>query len=274
MSPVALSDHIPDLDLITTYAEHQTSWFSGISPWTKFFFLIILVILITVSRSLLLVAILYGVVLAVYWHCNLPVRKLIAWYCLPVLFVISLVAILAWNEPGNAVISLDLGIVHPVLTDGGIILVVTLLMKALVTFTYSILLLMTTRYFYLSGMISRIFPSPLDQVFLMTYRFMFLTRALLDSLLKAVYSRGGGLMRSFRAQGALFAEVAGLTFIRSFEQAERVNRAMISRGYCPGSYGSRTAIPLPTVQESVLLGLAACLLLLTGLDPSFGGWQV
>ena len=85
-----------------------------------------------------------------------------------------------------------------------------------------------------------------------------------SALLKAVRSRGGGLMHSLRMQGKLFAEVAGLVFIRSFEQAERVNKAMLARGYSSGSYGARTTIPPPKIAEYGFLGAATVVVVITG----------
>jgi len=112
---------------------------------------------------------------------------------------------------------------------------------------------MTTRYEHFSALIYRLFPTPLDQIFLMAYRFLFLTIAMTGSVLKAVRSRGGGLIRSVRMQSKMFAEVAGLVFIRSFEQAERVEKAMISRGYANGTYRTIVVVPSPTVPEYLLL---------------------
>ncbi len=272
MNPTRISDHIPDIDLITTYAEHQTGWMSRMSPWTKLGALILIVILITISRNFLILLALYAGIMVAYWQNGLPVRRLIAWYMMPIIFVISLVGILAWSEPGTPILTIPLIIMHPVLTDNGILLITILLLKALITFSYSLLFLMTTRYLHFSGMIYRIVPSPLDQIFLMTYRFLFLTLAMTRSVLKAVYSRGGGLIHSVRTQSKLFAAIAGLTFVRSFEQAERVNQAMIARGYSSGSYGSRTRVPPPSHAEYLLLIIASGGVALAGWGlPAAGG---
>ncbi|HWQ65399.1 MAG TPA: CbiQ family ECF transporter T component [Methanospirillum sp.] len=272
MSSVTISDHIPDIDLITTYAERQTSLFSRISPWTKFFLLILVVLMITTTQNLIALFVLYGLIILMFGLSGLPVQKLIGWYLMPVVFVLSLVGIIAWSEPGNTIVSIPLGIIKPTLTDNGIILVMTLLLKALISFTCSIFFLMTTRYEHFSGMIYQIFPSPLDQIFLLSYRFLFLTLAMTNALLKAVRSRGGGLLHSLWMQGKLFAEVAGLVFIRSFEQAERVNKAMVSRGYSSSSYGARTQIPCPTIAEYIVLAAATIVVVITGwILPYTGG---
>jgi cobalt/nickel transport system permease protein len=146
-----------------------------------------------------------------------------------------------------------------------------MLLKALIVVTFSLLFLMTTRYKHFSAMIYRIFPSPLDQIFLMTYRFLFLTLAMTASILKAVRSRGGGLIHSIYVQGRMFAEVFALVFIRSYERSERVHKAMIARGFS-GSYGTVTTIPALRKSEYLLICAGAAVVLAIALTtPSLGG---
>lgn len=255
MSPAPLSSHIPDFDLITYYAERQESFISKVSPWTKLALLAALVAVITISRSLPLLCACYIVVVLLYAGAGLPLDKLLAWYLLPLVFVVSLVGILMWNEPGQPLFSVGLSGFTLTLTSGGLLLFVTLLIKALISVTFSLFFLMTTRYQHLAAMIARVFPTPLDQIFLMAYRFLFLTLAMTASLLKSVRSRGGGLMHSIRMQGRLFAGIFALVFIRSFEQGERVHRAMTARGFS-GSYSVYGAVPRPVLAEYLVLLVA------------------
>jgi cobalt/nickel transport system permease protein len=252
MSSTSLSPHIPDFDLITYYAERQESFFSRISPWTKLFSLAFIVIVITVTHNLPLLCAFYVLVVLLYAAAGMPLEKLAAWYLLPFIFVFSLVGILMWSEPGLPLFSLRVGGFVLTLTDNGLILAGTLLLKALISITFSLFFLMTTRYQHFAGMIARVFPSPLDQIFLMAYRFMFLTLAMTASLLKSVRSRGGGLLHSMRMQGRLFAGVFALIFIRSFEQGERVHRAMTARGFS-GSYSAYSEVPRPALPEYAVL---------------------
>lgn len=254
MRSSSFSSHIPDLDLITFYAERRVSWLSRISPWTKLGMLILLVAVTTLSRNLLLLFLLWIAVISLYATAGLPIRKLFLWYTLPAIFVFSLIGILVWSEPGTPVLSFEISGWDLVLTDNGILLAVTLLLKAVTVVSFSLLFLMTTRYQHLAGMISRIFPSPLDQIFLMTYRFLFLTLAMTASLLRSVRARGGGLIHSIRMQGKLFAGIFALVFIRSFEQGERVHKAMTARGFS-GSYSTGESVPRPCLPE---YGFLAC----------------
>jgi cobalt/nickel transport system permease protein len=271
MSSTTLSPHIPDLNLITYYAENKTSLFTRLSPWTKGCLLFFIVLLVTVSRSLLLLLGLYCVVIIIYLLAGLPAEKLLAWYTLPVLFVISLVGLMMWNEPGIPLFSLTVSIFTLTLTDNGALLVVTLLIKALITFTFSLFFLMTTRYQHFAGIISRIFPEPLDQIFLMAYRFLFLTLAMTGALLTSMKSRGGGLMHSLRTQGRLFAGVFALVFIRSFERGERVHKAMVARGF-NGTYPLSGEVPLPGIPEYGLLVVTGSLVLTAVILSPYRGW--
>jgi cobalt/nickel transport system permease protein len=271
MSATTLSDHIPDLNLITFYAETRQSYFTVLSPWTKFSLLLLIIYLVTVTRNILILAGLYCVILVAYACAHLPVRNLFAWYTLPVLFVLSLVGIMAWNEPGIAVITLSIAGFPLILTDNGILLIIILLLKALIVMTFSLFFLMTTRYQHFSAMIYRIFPSPIDQIFLMAYRFLFLTLAMTGSILKAVRSRGGGLIHSIRVQGRLFAGIFALVFIRSFERSERVHKAMIARGFS-GSYGTAVEIPGLHLYEYIIIGICAVIVIAVVLnDTTLGG---
>jgi cobalt/nickel transport system permease protein len=271
MSSTPLSPHIPDLDLITYYAENGNSFFSRISPWTKCCLLFFLVLLITVSRSLVLLLVLYCTVLLLYILAGLPAGKLVSWYVLPVLFVLSLVGLMMWSEPGIPLIAWTFGRFTLALTDNAVLLVITLLVKALITVTFSLFFLMTTRYRHFAGIISRIFPAPLDQIFLMTYRFLFLTLAMTASLLKSVRSRGGSLVHSLRMQGRLFAGVFALVFIRSFERGERVHKAMIARGF-NGVYPLSGEVPRPGVAGYCLLVVTGAMVIIAVLLSPYRGW--
>jgi cobalt/nickel transport system permease protein len=271
MSSTMISSHIPDLDLITSYAQREGTFFSGVSPWTKFSGLILVILLVTLTRNLLICGVLYLIILGLYAFAGLPVKKLFAWYTLPVLFVISLVGLMAWTEPGTPLFSWNLGLFTLTLTENGLILVVTLLLKALISVTYSLFFLMTTRYQHFSAMIYRLFPTPLDQIFLLAYRFLFLTLSMTGSIFKAVRSRGGGIIHSIRIQGRIFAEVFALVFIRSFDRAERVHQAMIARGY-NGKYEAGTDIPKPGLSGICVLGaFAGAIAVVVLMVPNTGG---
>lgn len=271
MSPASFSPYIPDLDLITYYAENRASVLSGTSPWTRVCMVLFVIVLVTVIRSIALLACLFLIGFLLYVSAGLPVKKIILWYTLPVLFVFSLVGILMWSEPGTVLLSIPAGGFALSLTDNGVLLLVTLLVKALISVTFSLLFLMTTRYRHLAGIISRIFPAPLDQIFLVAYRFLFLTLSMTDAMLRAVRSRGGGLFRSLRMQGPLFAGVFALVFIRSFERGERVHKAMTSRGFT-GTFPLSGEVPRPSPAGYGLIVAAGSLVMAVAAVAPYRGW--
>jgi cobalt/nickel transport system permease protein len=237
-----LSPHIPDLDLITFYSEKGNSLFSRISPWTKGLMLFLIILFVSLDKSLISAVCTFLIVLALYYLSGLPIRKLFQWYTMPFIFVISLVLILMWNEPGKPIFSLNVPYFSLTLTDNGLLLMLTLLFKSLASVTYSLFFLMTTKYNYFSAMVYRVFPYPIDQIFLMSYRFVFITLKMVESMIKSLRSRGGGFIKSTRRQSKMFAEVFALTMIRSYDRAERVNKAMEARGF-NGKYIAATRIP-------------------------------
>ena len=129
--------HIPDIALITWHAEKNRSVVAAVSPWTKIVVLVLLVLLVTVITSFPALLLLY---LAAFGACalaRLQLEKIILWYSLPVLFVLSLVGILAWSEPGTAIFSFSVAGFTATLTDAGLLLIGMLLVKALIIVTYS-----------------------------------------------------------------------------------------------------------------------------------------
>ncbi|MDH7593464.1 MAG: energy-coupling factor transporter transmembrane component T [Methanomicrobiales archaeon] len=264
-----IQEHMPDLGLITYYAERGQSPLSAVSPWTKLISLVLLVSLITVSSDMTVMAALFGVVLLMFFLAGLPVRKLFAWFLLPLLFVVSLVGIMIWFQPGLPLFSFGIAGVQIALTDRGAGLFVTLVFKALASFTFTLLFLMTTRYEHLAGMIQRIFPHPLNQIFLLAYRFIFITLAMIGSMVKALRSRGGGILRSLMMSGSLIPELFAITIIRSLERGERVQKAMMARGY-RGTLTADVTIPRPGLIEYSFLGFFALIVILAGMNSV--GW--
>ncbi len=266
MAGTMISGHIPDPALITWYSERGQNVFSLASPWTKFATLLLLVLLLTLTSDLIVVSCLYLAVLIAYALAGLPLRKLFSWSLIPLVFVLSLVGLIAWFQPGTPLWSFVVWGRAIALTDRGAQLVLLLSLKALASFTFTLLFVMTTRYAHLAGLLQRLFPSPLDQIFLLAYRFLFLALQMIDGLLKAVRSRGGGLLASALRQWRMFGRLFAAAFIRALERAERVERAMTARGY-RGTLVTGVQVPAPDLPEcAFLLAFSGAILLL-----EFGG---
>jgi cobalt/nickel transport system permease protein len=245
-------DHLPDPDLITWTAEHHTSFLSRLSPWTRVLLLAEVVVLVIVMPATPLLALLYLVTLAFALSSGLPARQLLAWSLLPALAVLSLVLLLIWGEPGTPVLVIPLGGFTLTLTDGGISLAVSLLFRALASFTATLAVLATTRYADLTALMDTLLPYPADQILLLAYRFIFITLSMVRAMQKALWSRGGSLLSSAARQTRVFADAGALVFLRSYDRAERIGKAMESRGYT-GSLPTGTRLPRPGTRDGLVL---------------------
>ncbi|MGA7075866.1 MAG: cobalt ECF transporter T component CbiQ [Halobacteriota archaeon] len=241
MTSLGFEKHLPDLGLITHYSEFGKSPVHEISPWTKAVLLPVVVFDITVISDLRLLLMMLLAVVCLYWVSELPIVHLFYWWTLPAFFVTSVAFLLVWSVPGSSLISY--GSIH--LTSEGVAFLVTLIIKALTGVTYSLVLLMTTKYNYLTHIISKVLPYPLSQIALLTYRFLFLTLEGLESTVVAMKSRGGLKLSGLRKSGKFYGSVFALAFIRSFDKADRVAKAMQSRAY-NGRLTSSYRVPRPS----------------------------
>jgi cobalt/nickel transport system permease protein len=261
------SSSIPDPNLITLYAERGASVLHRLDPRAKAGALAWLVLFVTLVQATWVLVLAWVATVVVYRLGGLPLRELLRWYLIPTLFVLSLVVFLVWEEPGAPV--LEAGGV--VLTTGGVELVVSLLARALATVTFTLVVLMTTRYVHLAGLAAQVLPSPIDQVFLLSYRFLFTTLGLIDGLLLALRARGSGLARGVLTRTRLFAGVFALSFVRAYDRADRVGRAMAARGY-DGRFPPAEPLPPRSASQLGAVAVAFAVLALAALGglPVFG----
>lgn len=247
MSTRSYSKHIPDFRLVTHYGENGSSVVHSANPWTKAALLVAVVALATVLTDIVLLAVLLMTTLAAYKLARLPLGVLIGWYTLPAMFVVTLTLLFVFTEPGDEVVGLTLGDIRLSISDNGIVLVVKLLLRALAVVTFSLMVFMTTKYGQIAGMARRVLPRALATMFLLSYRFLFVTSDEVSDLLDAMHARNGGLVRGVTRQSRLFAGIFGHAFIRAFERAERISKAMESRGFS-GQLPAVDAIPRPSAR--------------------------
>jgi cobalt/nickel transport system permease protein len=226
-----LSNHVPDPRLITAYAEHRDGPLHRVNPWTKLGIVGALVLAVTTVDRLSVLAGLYAVVLAVYGLSGLPYRRLVLWYTLPMLFVVSVAGPLAFLEPGTPIggaIPTPLGDLS--VTWAGAALFAELTCRSLTVVTFALTASMTTKYNHIAYMLGRVLPRPVDQVALLTYRFTFVMVETLERLVKAGLSRGANFSE-FWSNKRLYARILGMTMLSAIEQSERLVKSMEARGY-------------------------------------------
>jgi cobalt/nickel transport system permease protein len=257
-----LSNHVPDPRLITAVAEHRDGPLHRVNPWTKVGVTGALVLAVTVFDRLALLAVLYAAVLLVYGLAGLPYRRLAGWYTLPMLFIVSMAGPLAFLEPGTPIggaLATPVGDLS--VTREGLVLAGELTCRSLTVVTFALTASMTTRYSHVAYLLGRLFPRPIDQIALLTYRFTFVMIEVLEDLVKAALSRGANLSE-FWSNKRLYARILGMTMLSAIEQSEQLVKSMEARGY-DGTITVYGAVSRPPVHE---------LLFVVGLYVAIGGY--
>ena len=250
-----LSNHVPDPRLITAYAEHRAGPLHRVNPWTKVGVVGSLVLAVTVLEGLAVLVGLYAATLVVYGIAGLPYGRLVSWYTLPLLFIVSVAGPLALLEPGTPIGgALGTPVGQLSVTWAGATLFGELACRSLTVVTFSLTATMTTRYADVAYLLGRLLPRPIDQVALLTYRFTFVMIETLEDLVKGVLSRGASLSE-FWANRRTYARILGMTLLTAIERSERLVKSMEARGY-DGDITLYGDVPRPPARE--LLAVGAC----------------
>ena len=262
MSRRSYSKHIPDFRFVTHFGESGTSVVHASNPWTKAGLLLAVVALATVLTDVYLLLVLLAATVAVYKLAGLPLRVLVGWYTLPAMFVVTLTLMFLFTEPGDEVAGWTVGGTRLSITDNGLLLMAKLLVRALAVVTFSLTVFMTTRYGQIVGIAHRSLPRQLATMFLLSYRFLFVTSDEVTDVLDAMHARNGGLVKGMTRQSRLFAGIFGHAFIHAFERAERISKAMESRAFT-GSLPVTDRVPRPSAGGIALLAASAVLVALS-----------
>jgi len=216
---------------------------------------------VTVQNFLMLFTV-YTFVLIAYGIGGLPKRKLLKWYLLPIFFVLIIAVVFIFNEPGLALIQIEFYGLSLRLTDAGLLLLMKLLVKSLIMVTFSFTLVMTTTYAQLVYLVKKLLPSPINSMFLLSYRFSFVVFENISTMLKAVHSRGGTLVKGLLGKSRLYGAILATFLIHSIEKAERVGKAMEARGFS-GELPVYQKASLPSSAGILFISLCIILLLIS-----------
>ncbi len=147
---------------------------------------------------------------------------------LPFAFIVGI--FLPFTTEGRAPWQLPLCGYVAVVTDAGLLLYATVIVKAYLSLAYVVLLLATTPFqSLLEGLAWYRVPAFLLSLLSFTYRYIFVLVEEIERLQRAWAARYFGRRRlaQFRTLGPATAAL----FVRSYERAERIWAAMLSRGY-------------------------------------------
>jgi cobalt/nickel transport system permease protein len=164
------------------------------------------------------------------WLGGAAAALLVAAVVLPVAFIIGI--FLPFTTEGRALWQLLLCGHAAVVTDAGLRLYATVILKSYLSLAYVVLLLATTPFqSLLKGLAWFRVPAFFLSLLSFAYRYIFVLVEEIERLQRAWASRYFGRRRlaQFRTLGPAVAAL----FVRSYERAERVWAAMLSRGYDP-----------------------------------------
>jgi cobalt/nickel transport system permease protein len=95
-------------------------------------------------------------------------------------------------------------------------------------------------------------------MFLLSYRFSFVIFENISTMLKAVRSRGGALVKGLLGKSRLYGAIFATSLIHSIEKAERVGKAMEARGFS-GELPVYQTPPLPSLAGVLFITLSIVL---------------
>jgi cobalt/nickel transport system permease protein len=244
------------------YSEKGQSPIHKSSPWTKIAFLLLLASIVVTVQSLPVLLAVYAFTFLAYWVGGLPKKKLMKWYLLPAFFVFIIAMVFVFNEPGHILLVIDFYGLSFGLTDTGLLLLMKLLVKSLIMVTFSFTLVLTTKYAELVYLAKKLLPSPINTMFLLSYRFSFVIFENISKMLKAVRSRGGAFVKGILGKSRLYGAIFATSLIHSIEKAEQVGKAMEARGFS-GELPVYQTPPLPSLAGVLFITLSIVLFLVS-----------
>jgi cobalt/nickel transport system permease protein len=145
-------------------------------------------------------------------------------------FVIMITIFVPFFKQGQVVASYDIGTWHIAITYEGLAVLLNVMVKSWLCILCLIVLSSSTRFEQLlHGMYRLKVPRVFVQISSFMYRYMFVITDQAMRMQMARDSRNYGLNRSNILKTV--GNMIGMLFIRSYERAERIYAAMLSRGY-------------------------------------------
>lgn len=139
--------------------------------------------------------------------------------------------------PGNVVAEWQIGSLDLTVTDGGIVRLISLMLRTWLSVQMAILLTATTTFPDLTHALRHLYvPAVLVSIISFMYRYLFVLVEEAQRLLRARAARsaalpgkkaGGSVLWRAKVAGGM----AGQLFLRSLDRADRVYFAMVARGY-------------------------------------------
>jgi cobalt ECF transporter T component CbiQ len=203
--------------------------FQALDARAKLLLTLALLISVSLSRSLLVIILIYGVVLLLGWRSAIPPFTLVkrVWLALP--FFTGLIILPAiFITPGPELVRLSPGLV---ITRTGVMSALFLLMRVSTSLSLTLLLILTTPW---NTVLSALSVLRVPDVFVlmlgMTYRYIYLLLRLTNDMFLSRRSRVVGQL-SVADNQQLLGSIAGALLAKSLDLSGEVYLAMQSRGF-------------------------------------------
>jgi cobalt/nickel transport system permease protein len=190
----------------------------------------ILAVVLTPQGTWKVYAVYLLILLVLIWLSRLPVKYILQRSLVIFPFVIMIAIFVPFFKQGQVAASWDIGSWHIAITYEGLAVLVNVIVKSWLCILCLIVLSSSTKFEQLlHGMYRLRVPQVFVQITSFMYRYMFVLADQAMRMQMARDSRNYGLNRSniFKTMGNMI----GMLFIRSYERAERIYAAMLSRGY-------------------------------------------
>lgn len=195
-------------------------------PRYKLIALLVLIFAFSSIKSLYLVPVMFAVTGTLFLSSRLPAAFLLARLRLPGFFLLLMTAVLPFLSGQTPLLALG----PLTVKQEGCLDLLLITSKFLCILTTGVILLGTSPFLTtVRAMRALGLPPLLADMILFSYRYLFDTAEKLKTMQTAMRLRG------FRPRGIkgllVLASLAGTILVRSYEQSERVYKAMVMRGY-------------------------------------------
>jgi cobalt/nickel transport system permease protein len=190
----------------------------------------VMAVVLTPAGAWKVFAVYLFILLVLIWLSRLPLRHVFKRSLVIFPFVIMIAIFMPFFKQGQVAASYDIGAWHIAITYEGLAVLVNVIIKSWLCILCLIVLSSSTKFEeLLHGMYRLKVPQVFVQITSFMYRYMFVIADQAMRMQMARDSRNYGLNRSniFKTLGNMI----GMLFIRSYERAERIYAAMLSRGY-------------------------------------------
>jgi cobalt/nickel transport system permease protein len=175
------------------------------------------------------------------------------------LFPLSVSVFIPFANKGNALFKLNLNIFTITITDNGLTIFLTVLLKAFISILMlSALVISTSDNELLNGLRKIYVPSIIVSIIFIMYRYFFLLREESDTGQLAIKSRT--FQKSYKAFNKKLAFLAGNLIIKTFDRAENIYKSMESRGFDGNFYIIEKDTSLNKLNWITITGFALILL--------------